>query len=344
MVDIKIVNCPVGDVAKELAAYGDIFIVQDRNVRQAVRKLGIPAKATLEINASESRKVFSTVETICRWLMEHDAGRDAFLLGVGGGLTTDIAGFAAAVYKRGIRFGFVPTTLLAQVDAAIGGKNGVNLDSYKNMIGTIRQPEMTFICPEVLETLPAGQLAAGGAEMLKTFIIDNSGENYSKAVELLEYLVAHPGDGVLEKQEQLAGLIGAAARVKAGIAGRDPFEGSERRLLNLGHTFGHAIEKLSEESIAHGQAVAIGIILAARLAEKTGTAENGLAAQLEADFKRCGLQTECPYPVPELGQAMKKDKKAEGALVHFVLPETIGSVVIKDLAVDEAINLLAEDN
>ena len=178
--------------------------------------------------------------------------------------------------------------------------------------------------------------------MLKTFIIDNSGNNYSKAVNLLEYLVAHPGDGVLEKQEPLAGLIGTAASVKAGIAGRDPFEGSERRLLNLGHTFGHAIEKLSEESIAHGQAVAMGIILAARLAEKIGTAENGLAAQLEADFKKCGLQTGCPYPVTDLGEAMKKDKKAEGALVHFVLPERIGSVVIKDLAVEEAVRLLVE--
>ena len=169
------------------------------------------------------------------------------------------------------------TDLLAQVDAAIGGKDGVNLDSYKNMIGAIRQPEMTFICPEVLETLPAGHLAAGGAELLKTFIIDDSGSWYDRAVESLE------------KHGDLTEFIGAAAGIKAGIAGRDPYERGERRLLNLGHTFAHAIEKLSEESIPHGQAVAMGIILAAKLAEKKGTAKTGLAEKLEADFKRCGL-------------------------------------------------------
>ncbi len=331
MVDIKIIRCSVQDVAGKLAAYGSIFIVYDRNVRSVVRALGVPAAASLEIEATERNKVLSTVEDICRWLMRHDAGRDAFLLGVGGGVTTDIAGFAASIYKRGIRFGFVPTTLLAQVDAAIGGKDGVNLDSYKNMIGAIRQPEMTFICPEVLETLPAGHLAAGGAELLKTFIIDDSGSWYDRAVESLE------------KHGDLTEFIGAAAGIKAGIAGRDPYERGERRLLNLGHTFAHAIEKLSEESIPHGQAVAMGIILAAKFAEKKGTAKTGLAEKLEADFKRCGLPTECPFPIKDLGEAMKKDKKAEGAVVHFVLPERIGHVVTMDLDVDEVTGLLTQD-
>ena len=333
MQDIKIIQCPLKEVAKELAAYGSIFIVYDRNVSSLVLDLGVPATASLEIEATESNKVLSTVEDICRWLMRHDAGRDAFLLGVGGGVTTDIAGFAASIYKRGIRFGFVPTTLLAQVDAAIGGKDGVNLDSYKNMIGVIRQPEMTFICPEVLETLPPDQLASGGAELLKTFIIDNSGDRYDKAVEALEY----------QKTDTLGELIGAAAAVKAGIAGRDPFEQSERRLLNLGHTFAHAIEKLSEESIPHGQAVAMGIILAARLAEKKGIAQIGLAKQLKADFKRCGLRVDCPFLVTDLTSAMKKDKKAQGGIVHFVLPERIGHVVTMDLDPDEAAKLLIED-
>ena len=261
--------------------------------------------------------------------MEQGADRKAFLLGIGGGVTTDITGFAASVYKRGVKFGFIPTTLLSQVDAAIGGKNGVNLDSFKNMVGVIRQPESTFICPEPLEALPDTQMVSGAAELLKTFIISNDNDNYFKAVDALK-----------SKSRDLGPLVAEAAKVKAGIASRDPEEHGERRLLNLGHTFAHAIEKLSEESIGHGQAVAMGIIMAARLSEKVGTAEFGLSARLESDFKACGLPTECPFGISEMAGAMKKDKKAEGSIVHFVLPVSIGHVETRDLTVEEVVKLL----
>ncbi len=117
------------------------------------------------------------------------------MLGVGGGITTDLVGFAASVYKRGVRFGFIPTTLLSQVDAAIGGKNGVNLDSYKNIIGVIRQPEMTFICPEPLETLPCPQILRVRPELLKTFIINNKGNEYERAVNMLMNIHAQASEG-----------------------------------------------------------------------------------------------------------------------------------------------------
>ena len=133
---INIVGCPLGEVKTHLRGYGSIFIIHDRNVGGIVERLDIEAKGIFPIEATEERKTLSTLLEIEKWLLEEGADREAFILGVGGGITTDIAGFAASVYKRGVRFGFVPTTLLSQVDAAIGGKNGVNLDSYKNIIAS----------------------------------------------------------------------------------------------------------------------------------------------------------------------------------------------------------------
>lgn len=316
-----------------------LFIVCDRNVSNLVELIGIEPAGVFEIDATEENKTFETVVRINRWLMESGADRDAFVLGIGGGITTDMTGFAASVYKRGVKFAFIPTTLLSQVDAAIGGKNGVNLDSYKNMVGVIRQPEAVFICPEPLETLPYPQIVSGAAELLKTFIIDNSKGLYGKAVETLSG-IRRAGGIIKEYSESLNFLIAEAALVKAGIAGRDPFEKGERRLLNLGHTFAHAIEKMSGERIAHGEAVSVGIILAARLAERLDVAEKGLADRLEADFKACGMMVDCPFQIEELTAAMRKDKKAEGDIIHFVLPSVIGSVSVKDLSPDEATRLL----
>ncbi len=343
MEEINIVRCPLDSVKEHLKSYANIFIIHDRNVAGLVERLGLPVKGTLAIEATESRKTLETVLEIGRWLLKEGADRDAFILGVGGGITTDTAGFAASVYKRGVRFGFIPTTLLAQVDAAIGGKNGVNLDSYKNIIGAIRQPEMTFICPETLETLPPEHLLSGAAELIKTFIIDNEGGNYEKAVSLFRNIHTRgqadssrwPSSGAALKE-----LVCAAAGIKAGIAGRDPYEKGERRLLNLGHTFAHSIEKNSGESIPHGMAVSMGIIMAGRLAEALGLAENGLAARLEADFRICGLPVESPFDIETLADAMKKDKKAEGTTVHFVLPLGIGKVETRDLSVEDAVNAL----
>ena len=236
---------------------------------------------------------------------------------------------------------FIPTTLLSQVDAAIGGKNGVNLDSYKNMIGVIRQPEAVFICPEPLETLPYRQIVSGASELLKTFIIDNSKGLYGEAVKTLSAIRQAGGD-ISGYSQSLNSLIAEAALIKAGIAGRDPFEKGERRLLNLGHTFAHAIEKLSGENIPHGEAVSIGIVMAARLAGKLGLAETGLSYFLESDFKACGMPVLCPFEVGELTGAMRKDKKAEGNIIHFILPSGIGSVSVKDMTPVEATRLLQE--
>ncbi len=302
----------IADIKTHLSSEPEVYVVYDRNVAWVVKDF--PWKA-LPIETSESRKTLETVEGICRWLVEQNASRSALILAVGGGITTDMAGFAASIYKRGIRYANLPTTLLSQVDAAIGGKTGVNLDGYKNMLGAFLMPEVTFISADVLRTLPQRELRSGLAELLKTFLLAD-GAAYEKAL----------ADGATQE------LILTAARIKEDIVGRDPFEKGERAKLNLGHTFGHAIEHASAGSIPHGEAVAMGIILAARFGENLGLSTIGLSRRLTADFQAVGLPTDCPYPMETLQDAMAKDKKAlSGGKVKFVIPVTPGEVVFHEM-------------
>ena len=319
-----------------LEAYPKVFLVYDRNVAWVAQEIAAacPPAGMKVLDASEKAKDMATVLDLCSWLLEAGADRSSLLLAVGGGITTDLAGFAACIYRRGIRFAFVPTTLLAQVDAAIGGKTGVNFLDFKNMLGVIRQPEFTFECAQVLRTLPRRDFLSGAAELLKTFLIDNTGNAYEKTVALL----SAPADSAT-----LQTLIAAAAKVKAGIVSRDEQERGERRCLNLGHTFAHAIEHEARQAgldITHGEAVAVGILLAARLSEAMGLAPKGLAARLEADWTACGLPTGVPFDPATLTAAMTKDKKAEGDTIHFVLLSSIGQVEIRKISAAEATALL----
>lgn len=372
----------ITDVTGYLKGYPAVFVVADRQVKPSAEQVVKAYEAQklegtlphpsnlLLLDVSEENKSMSTVLEICKWLMDNGADRNALLLAIGGGITTDMAGFAASIYKRGIRFAYVPTTFLSQVDAAIGGKTGVNFENYKNILGVIRQPEFTYICPEVLGTLPYRDFLSGAAELLKTFIIDNAGNDYEKAVEDLSEI----HESIDRKQAialhlaEIEELAAAAAKIKAGIVERDEFECGERRKLNLGHTFAHAIESVSmsghygaESGISHGEAVAMGVIMAAKASERyynlasenslqpeniavqndTATSEEceSLSSRLARDFSRCGLPTECPFPPESLSGAMKKDKKAENGIVHFVLIRAIGDVRIEDLPVESAVNL-----
>lgn len=349
-----------------LEQYEHVYAVMDENVAMKCYAAGSIADMLnrrgapgMLVEASEEAKCMDTIMDICGWLLENGADRDALVLAIGGGITTDMVGFAASIYKRGVRFAYVPTTLLAQVDAAIGGKTGVNMGGYKNMLGVIRQPEFTYVCPQVLESLPMEDFQAGAAEMLKTFIIEDDG-NYEVAAGLLKSLTndfielcagSTLSDGEARWPEALTGrlteltpLIAAAARVKAGVVSRDQFESGERMKLNLGHTFGHAIEALAHKKhndIDHGHAVALGMVYAAQLAEKLGMAEPGFAAAIEHDLDACLLLIINPYSIHDMAEAMRKDKKSENGKVHFVLPRAIGDVVMHDLTVDEVVELLA---
>ena len=337
---------------------GDVYVVCDRAVRPLAEEIvraaasassgaGAVIRSVRELTVSEENKNLQTVADLCRWLLEEGADRNALLLAVGGGITTDMAGFAASVYKRGIRFAFVPTTLLAQVDAAIGGKTGVNFSDLKNMLGVIRQPEWTWICPEPLATLPVRDFRSGAAELLKTFLIEDRSDHYVRSVRLLTELRRAEDfrQAVAARTGTLQELIAAAAAVKAGVVSRDADERGERRLLNLGHTFAHGIEweaRRQHCDITHGEAVAEGIILAARLAENLGLTE-GLAARLTEDFAACGLPVTAPFPPEALAAAMTRDKKAEGGAVRFILPVAVGEVVERKLTVQEALDLLKKE-
>lgn len=330
-----------------------VYMIYDAHVEEFVSEVesavsgigGLEFCGKYSVVATEEDKTMDTVLDMTGWLLENGADRNAMVLAVGGGITTDMAGFAASIYKRGVRFAYVPTTLLSQVDAAIGGKTGVNYDSYKNMLGVIRQPEFTYICPEVLETLPLRDFLSGAAELVKTFLIEDRGF-YRRSVTFLAGLHGAADKTAFLKgnRHELLELVRAAASVKAGVVSRDQFETGERRKLNLGHTFAHAIEKNARkrgDDITHGEAVSMGMVMAARLSVKMGLAGNGFPEALYADFRSAGLPVDCPYPVSELAEAMSKDKKAENGTIHFVLLSSQGHVEIRDMTADCAASLLA---
>lgn len=364
-----LIDNDVETLASLLEPYRKVYAVMDSAVAadcpaalEIAAVLNSKGAPGMLVEASEYEKTMETVLKICAWLMEQGADRDALVLAIGGGITTDMTGFAASIYKRGVRFAYMPTTLLAQVDAAVGGKTGVNFDNYKNMLGIIRQPKFTFICPSVLESLTSRDFLSGAAEMLKSFIIEDGGW-YGRAVEWLKGYSSTDAKGTYlqENVEELSALIGTAVSVKAGIVSRDQFEGGERRKLNLGHTFAHAIETLAQRKrmesedapdITHGEAVAMGMVLAAELSDayrrESGepiVQENGfgwgLEQRLEADFLSCGLPIGCPFRLSLMAEVMRKDKKAEAGKVHFILPFAVGDVRMVDMTIDEVVDLMS---
>lgn len=355
-------------VAEYLREYPAVYIITDKNTENfaaaVAKSLPENFRGTFTLEADELGKTMDNILKICAWLLENHADRNAMLLGIGGGITTDMTGFTASIYKRGIRFAYLPTTFLAQVDAAIGGKTGVNFENYKNILGVIRQPEFTYVCPEVLGTLTYRDFLSGAAELVKTFIIDDSGDNYEKAVTILSEIhdATDHTSAIASHHAELEELIAAAAKVKASVVERDEFEMGERRKLNLGHTFAHAIEweahnreqsmgevNAGVHGISHGEAVAMGMIMAAEASEyyyandkSQPVAVQGIAKKLTEDFRRCGLPVECPYPITTLAEAMKKDKKSENGIVHFILIRTIGDVRIEDLPVDDVVRRISK--
>ena len=341
----------VGTVVAQMTP-GPVFIIADGNVRKYAQEVALslqsdifhPCKGIMDVKVSEKGKTMETVMEISSWLLDRGADRNAVLIAVGGGITTDIVGFTASIYKRGVRFGYVPTTVLAQTDAAIGGKTGVNFRTYKNILGTISQPVFVYICQSPLSTLPQRDFISGAAELIKTFIIEDCGQ-YEKIIAYMTERKASWQSSPSNPGDLFLSLLAAAAKVKAGIVSRDQFEKGERRKLNFGHTFAHAIESVSSREgydITHGEAVSAGIIMAAVLSEACGYASVGLAERLRHDFVGAGLRVSVPFSLTELSEAMKKDKKAEGEIVHFVLIEDIGKVMIADMTVENAVKAMEQ--
>ena len=283
---------------------------------------------TVPVVADEREKTIATVERVTRRLMELGAGRDTFLLGIGGGITTDLCGYVASIYKRGVDFAFVPTTLLAMVDAAIGGKNGVNVDGCKNMLGTIVQPMFVFICPEFLSSFSKPEICKFVPEILKTRLVSG------KSIEEVSGFFAAADFPKSVEEECLLGFIREAAEVKCRVVAVDERESGQRRILNLGHTFAHALETCSGHRLSHGEAVGIGLVLAA----KNGGAGR-MAERIAAALKQLNLPTQIPdyIKIAELNRAVLQDKKNSGSHLNLVVIDEAGTLSFSRKSVGDLI-------
>jgi 3-dehydroquinate synthase len=242
------------------------------------------------------------------------------VLSLGGGVTGDVAGFATATYLRGLRLVQVPTTLLAMVDASVGGKTGVDLPQGKNLVGAFKQPALVIIDPAVLATLPAVEFRSGMAEVIKHGLIGDP-----DLFADLESPVPIVPDGIPTS------YLARALNVKIQVVEEDPFEEGRRAVLNLGHTVGHGLERLSGFRLRHGKAVAIGLVAAAWIAVALGRADPSLANRIEAALLAWGLPVRWPaLDVDALWEAMTHDKKRRGGVLRWILPRELGNVEIAD--------------
>lgn len=316
-----------GETLKNVSRYIPVeksVVITDTNVSALYRK-DFPDCPVISIGVGEKIKTLDTVNEIYSELLNLEAQRSCFILGVGGGIVCDIAGFVASTYLRGVRFGFVSTTLLSQVDASVGGKNGVNFKGYKNMVGVFNQPEFVICDTELLKTLPQEELINGFGEIVKHAAIGDKkmfaylDENHEKALSL--------------EAEVIEKLVYDSIVIKSGVVSRDEKETGERRKLNFGHTFGHAIEKT--QKTVHGRAISIGMAVAAALSVNRGLLSQEKADSLISLLGKFKLPVTCSFHIDEVLDAFKKDKKREGELIHFILLEDIGKAVIEEIPIKE---------
>lgn len=286
--------------------------------------------ALITLPAGENHKNLTTVAHIYDELVAAQLDRNGVIVAVGGGVIGDMAGFAAATYLRGVAFVQVPTTLLAMVDASVGGKVGVDLPQGKNLVGAFKQPTLVIIDPDALSSLPASEFRHGLAEVIKHGIIGDP--------DLFAQL---EGSG----PESLESLLARALRVKIAIVQRDPYEKGERAYLNLGHTFAHAFEQVSGYSIPHGQAVAAGLAASAALAAARGDCAPDLPARIVAVLERLGLPSRFLDLDPAaVLAAMSTDKKRQEGRLRFVLPHAIGQVALHDdVTAEQVLAVLRQD-
>ncbi|MFR9504353.1 MAG: 3-dehydroquinate synthase [Rikenellaceae bacterium] len=312
-------------LAEYLSGKNRVIIISDLNIDRLYGDTFSQYDKIL-IGVGESVKTLLTVENICRQLIELNADRSTFLLGVGGGIVSDITGFVAAIYMRGVSFGFVSTTLLSQVDAGVGGKNGVNFDGYKNMIGTFLQPEFVICDVNKLTTLPEREFRAGVAEIIKSAIITNS--------ELFKELELNTISSLRANAALLSRIIFESIKIKAKIVELDEREAGERRKLNLGHTFAHAIEKNSN-LLNHGEAVAVGTIIVSDMAYRMGLLSEVELRRIESIFANYGFERESPVAMSKMLKSIAHDKKVHRDTVALVLPTAIGHCEVKKMSISE---------
>ena len=313
------------DLLPGLLAGRRVVVVADATIDRLYHPLLAPYDVVL-IGKGESIKTLQTVETIYRRFIELGVDRTTFVLAIGGGIVTDVAGYAASTYMRGVDFGFVATTLLGQVDASVGGKNGVNVDGYKNMAGTFTQPRFAVCDPSLLATLPDREFRAGLAEVVKTAVIADA--------DLFGRLEKTSFEQLRRDVDLLSDAISASIRVKADIVERDEREAGERRKLNLGHTIAHAIEKCSSR-MNHGEAVAVGTAMIAEMAVRLGTLKPADRDRIVGLLWKLGFDLTPPVEVKRLLKEVGKDKKTENDRLRIVLPVGIGDCEVRPMPVEE---------
>ncbi|HEX4632390.1 MAG TPA: 3-dehydroquinate synthase [Gemmatimonadales bacterium] len=298
-----------------------VVITDDQIERTYARRAATDLSAPLlSFAAGEGRKTRETWADLTDRLLAHHVGRDACIVAVGGGVVGDVAGFVAATYLRGIPCVHVPTTLLAMIDASIGGKTGVNTPAGKNLVGAFHQPRLVVADIDTLDSLPAPQYAAGLAEAVKHGVIADA--------DYFTFLERETDAVTARKGPPLERLVARSVEIKAGIVAADEREAGIRAALNFGHTVGHAVEATSGYSLLHGEAVAIGMAYEARLAEILGIGEPGIGERLTGVLGTYRLPVTRPSAasVDQLISKMRNDKKSRAGDLRFALPRAIGAM------------------
>ena len=320
----RVVVGSVGELLPALLPKKRVVVVSDTNIDRHYHSLIEPYDHVL-IGLGESSKTLKTLDAIYHRFIELGVDRSCFVLAIGGGIVTDVAGFAASTFMRGLDFGFISTSLLGQVDASVGGKNGVNVDGYKNMVGTFTQPKFVICDVDLLRTLSPREFRTGLAEIIKAAVIADA--------ELFDMLEQTDFSTLQSDSERLSEMVYRAVKVKADIVERDERESGDRRLLNLGHTLAHAIEK-SSTKMNHGEAVAVGLALIAEVATSRDMLAVADKERIVALLERAGFMLDAPVEIRTLLKAVAKDKKAEGSDIHIVFPVGVGRCTVEKMPVE----------
>ena len=324
----------VGELVRELGGANKICVISDTNVAPLYgeRVINSLKDAGFEVcsytfEAGERQKTLATIAGMYAVMANFGMSRKDMVVALGGGVTGDMAGFAAATYMRGIRFVQIPTSLLAQVDSSVGGKTGVDIPQGKNLVGAFAQPSLVIIDPDSLDTLPEFYFSDGMGEVIKYGCI--------KDAELFKTLENGFDD--------IENIIEICVSIKRDVVERDEKESGERMLLNFGHTWGHALEKhYNFESLSHGRAVAIGMVALTEASERLGLTEKGSADRLRALCEKYGLPVSDSAPTDEIAALCANDKKAAGDSVNLVLLSKIGESFIRETKLAEINGFITE--
>ncbi len=302
----------------------NVVIITDENVFRLYKEM-FPAHDCIVIGTGERVKTLDTAGHIYQQLIDLEAQRSTYIVGIGGGIVCDITGFIASTYLRGVSFGFVSTTLLSQVDASVGGKNGVNFKGYKNMVGVFNQPDFVICDIGLLKTLTQEDVLCGFGEIVKHAAIADK--------DMFDFIETSYDRALALDYKVIERLVSDSIVIKSTIVNKDEKEKGERRKLNFGHTFGHAIEKTT--GIPHGQAVSLGMVIAAFLSVNRGMLEEAEARRLVTILKNLNLPVTMDVDKDKALDALKKDKKRKGDSIHFVLLDGIGKAVVERISIEE---------